>query len=103
MSYIVYSMAYCELSLRAQRGNLVIPSAAEESIRKVVIPAKAGIQKRDVKLSPVFCILSFYAFSQKKTNLVVFLLVYGYYMTRGVIQQRTQNFIESPACHAVPI
>ena len=32
-----------------------------------------------------------------------FLVFFVYYLNKGVIHQRTQNFLESPGFHAVPV
>jgi len=46
-------------------------------------------------LNSVFLLFSLFTFA--------FLLAFVYYITKGVINQRTQNFLETPYCHAAPI
>jgi len=40
---------------------------------------------------------------EERYELYCFLLVYGYYIAKGVIHQRTRNFLETPYFHAVPV
>jgi len=39
----------------------------------------------------------------KNIKNIAFLLSFVYYITKGVKQQRMQNFLESPDCHTAPI
>jgi len=52
--------------------------------------------------TPVFCVLVFYTFWKKNIKNVVFSSFF-YIIFPKAIHQRTQNFLESPYFHAVPI